>query len=373
MLKICSLSLFVLFFISCTSKKAELKTEKEPLKYAKNFAISTEQGFKVLHILNPWQKGQFLSEILLCSKTSDVPEVLKSKYSVLQTPVKRLASFSHTNVGFLTQLDKLDCVKALGTPKTIYNEKVYVSYLSGEVSDLGSDLQLDLERLVNTSSDLIMKSGYPQSIQNDEHLRSLGIPVLYNVEWMESNLLARAEWIKVLGLLTNSSEKADSIFNGIEKRYHQLIKKTAQLNSSPKVMMGNDFKGVWYIPGGKSYLAELLKKINVRYFLESDSSSGSKAFSYEIVLDEMMKADIWIYSGSVISQQSLKDIERYKMFKPVKTNKVYGPFNRINDRWANDYWENGIVRPDLVLADLLTIFYPELELNHSLHFYKNLD
>ncbi|MCL3782168.1 hypothetical protein EMN47_17405 [Prolixibacteraceae bacterium JC049] len=375
MYKICSLSLLVLFLISGCGKTSQkrVKVKEQPLKYAKNFSITTENGYKVLHIKNPWQQGTYLAELVLDNKNETVPEKLLKKYTVLKTPVERIATFSHTNIGFLSLLNETKRLNAVGTPETIYNKDVYSAYKEGKVANIGSDLQLDLERLINTAPQLIMKSGYPQSAQNDEHLKSIGIPLVYNIEWMETNMLARAEWVKVLGVLTNQEVKADSVFNEIESRYKQLIKSTDKMKKSPRVMMGNDFKGVWYVPGGKSYKAELLKQINVNYFLANDTTSGSKAFSYEVVLDEMMKSDIWLYSGSVIAKGELKTDERYAMFKPVKENHVYGPFKRINVRNANDYWESGMGRPDLVLADLIAIFYPDLHPNYELYYYKKLN
>ena len=40
---------------------------------------------------------------------------------------------------------------------------------------------------------------------------------------------------------------------------------------------------------------------------------------------------------------------------------------------GNDYWETGTSRPDLVLADLLKIFHPELVPEHDLFFHRRLD
>ncbi len=37
----------------------------------------------------------------------------------------------------------------------------------------------------------------------------------------------------------------------------------------------------------------------------------------------------------------------------------------------NDYWETGSARPDLVLADLVEIFHPDL-LDHQLMFHRRL-
>jgi iron complex transport system substrate-binding protein len=44
----------------------------------------------------------------------------------------------------------------------------------------------------------------------------------------------------------------------------------------------------------------------------------------------------------------------------------------LNDIGANDYWESGSVNPHLILADLITIFHPDLLPGHQLVYYKQL-
>ena len=39
---------------------------------------------------------------------------------------------------------------------------------------------------------------------------------------------------------------------------------------------------------------------------------------------------------------------------------------------GNDFWESGVVCPDLVLADLIRIFHPELNLGGELYYYRKL-
>ena len=42
------------------------------------------------------------------------------------------------------------------------------------------------------------------------------------------------------------------------------------------------------------------------------------------------------------------------------------------DVGANDYWERGTARPDLVLADFLKIFHPDLVPDHEFVFHRRL-
>ena len=70
---------------------------------------------------------------------------------------------------------------------------------------------------------------------------------------METSPLARTEWIKFVAAFYNKSAEADSIFDQIESRYLEAKKTAASATDKPTVLMNANFKGTWYMPGGKSY------------------------------------------------------------------------------------------------------------------------
>ena len=56
----------------------------------------------------------------------------------------------------------------------------------------------------------------------------------------------------------------------------------------------------------------------------------------------------------------------------VRTGYVYNCDRRINPSGGNDFWESGVVRPDLVLRDLVKIFHPEL-VDDEFVYYRKLE
>ena len=56
----------------------------------------------------------------------------------------------------------------------------------------------------------------------------------------------------------------------------------------------------------------------------------------------------------------------------LKKGQVYNNNARINSAGGNDYWESGTVRPDLVLADLIEVFHPDLLTDHRFVYYRQL-
>jgi iron complex transport system substrate-binding protein len=56
----------------------------------------------------------------------------------------------------------------------------------------------------------------------------------------------------------------------------------------------------------------------------------------------------------------------------VQRGRVYANDARVNANGGNDYFESGVMNPDVVLADLVKIFHPELVQDHTLTYYRRL-
>ncbi len=74
--------------------------------------------------------------------------------------------------------------------------------------------------------------------------------------------------------------------------------------------------------------------------------------------------------------ENLKDVlasdDRYQTFTAVKSGKLFTPTARLSETGGNDYWESGMASPDVILADLVKIFHPELMTDHQLVYCRQL-
>lgn len=74
---------------------------------------------------------------------------------------------------------------------------------------------------------------------------------------------------------------------------------------------------------------------------------------------------------------SLKDLEaadaRFAEFAAFKNGKVFNNDKRTNANFGNDYFESGVIRPQVILADLIKIFHPDLLPDHELVYYRQLE
>ena len=95
--------------------------------------------------------------------------------------------------------------------------------------------------------------------------------------------------------------------------------------------------------------------------------------NFESVAPVALKADYWLNVGYVDSKNDLRAKDsRFAAFLPFQKDAIYNFNKRVNDLGSNDYWESGIVNPQLILADLIRILHPGLLPQDSLYYYKQL-
>jgi iron complex transport system substrate-binding protein len=191
---------------------------------------------------------------------------------------------------------------------------------------------------------------------------------------MESKPLGQAEWIKFTALFFNAEEKADQSFDQTTDRYNKLAALTKQVKQRPTAFLGSNFSGGWYVAGADSFIAQYLKDAGADYMWKDRPGRGSLPMSFEKVFDRAIKGEYWLNGNQ--KWQSISDITkadpRYQKLAAFQTKKVFNNNARVNPKGGNDYWENGTIKPDEVLADLVKIFHPQLLPNHKFVYYQQL-
>jgi len=175
--------------------------------------------------------------------------------------------------------------------------------------------------------------------------------------------------------LLGKKEKADSIFGEIEHKYIALCDTLRNRLPEKKanVILGYNYQGTWFMPGGKSYVAQYLADAGAQYPFNTDTSSGSIPLSSELVFKQYSEYPVWLNPGSCRNKKDLLLLDsRYGRFSAFKKSAVYNNNRRSNVKGGNDFWETSPANPHLVLADLVYIFYPQILPDHQLYFYQPL-
>ena len=112
------------------------------------------------------------------------------------------------------------------------------------------------------------------------------------------------------------------------------------------------------------------------YIYKKNTSNRSLPIDLEEAYMLTAQADMWLNAGSAASLGELKSqFPKFANTRCVRNGAVYNCNKRLNAAGGNDYWESGVVRPDVVLHDLIAIMHPEAldENDRELHYYQRLE
>lgn len=239
---------------------------------------------------------------------------------------------------------------------------------SGRITDMGTAQQLSTEKLIASKPTLAITTVYDG--MNISTIQQKGIPIVYMTDNLETTPLGRAEWIKFIGLLSGDYEKADSIFHSVENNYNSMKSAVSKESDLPKVMVENMYQGVWYVPAGDSYAAELLADAGGDYLWKNDKGVGSLSLSFEQILHRASDADIWLLKlyGTELTADILKgEDERNMLFGPVGKHGVW-----YSNTAVTNLFDEFPFHPDLLLKDYISIFHPEMFPDFTPRYFKHM-
>ena len=352
---------------------SEVRPDRSIVKYAHGFTIDYFDHYKEVKILNRSGGRMDTLDYLLVPQGTAVPAGHPSA-QVIITPVQSLIVMSSMHVAQSDFAGVADRIIGLGNGHYVNSIIVRDGISSGKIKLVGMDANLNNEQVVTLHPGVLMTMSNPESAFGQyKTLIDAGIPVLPNAEWLETTPLGRAEWVKLVGALTDREAFVNRKFDSVEQAYQQIATIGSGAAVKPSVIIGMPFKGTWYTPAGESYMAQFLRDAGADYHWSDTKGTGSLALTFESVAPIALTADYWLNVGYVDSKNDIlsKDL-RYSTFHAFQTGAIYNNNKRINDLGSNDYWESGAVNPQRVLADIIRILHPGLLPADSLYYYKQI-
>ena len=343
------------------------------LQYAQGFRVDYFDSYRVVTVSGNGIQKKF--QYVLVQRGNESPDGYEGVPRI-EIPVRTVITTSTTHLPHIEKLGEVHSLVGIANIKYVSSEAVNQRFAAGELVEVGRDRSIDLERILVLQPDLVITD-----VQSQDNalvaLREAGVPVVVNTAYAEPSLLGRVEWIKFMGNFFNKEEQASAQFDSIVARYEARRALTQDLpaDKRPTVFVGSLWRGTWFMSGGKTYPAQLLRDAGANYLWADDDSQQSLALDFETVYEKAHDADCWItmrnewYSrGDVVAED-----ERYKKFTAFEDGNVFNANARLNAHGGNDYWETGLIEPDVVLADIIKILYPDLLLDHQFKYYRKLD
>ena len=344
-------------------------------KYATQLTVVRYDGYTVVTLKNPWKEGMTLHQYLLVPTSAAADSSLFTLHSslpnatVIRTPLSRSMIFSTVHCAMLMDFGKQDCIAGVADLKYIKIPWIQQQVQQGKITDVGDGLSPVVEKIIDQRPDALFLSPFENSGGYGK-LEDIDIPIVECAEYMESTPLGRAEWLRFYGLLFGCEQKADSLFDAIDKNYNQLKTLVTQKNR-PSVLLDNVTGSVWYVPGGKSTIGQMIQDAGGNYPWAADEHSGSVSLPFENVLEKAGETDVWLFrysSDHDITYDELRSEHHgYNQFKAFRDKNVYGCNVELSP-----FYEETPFRPDWLLNDFIRILHPELEGLAPLRYYKKL-
>ena len=350
--------------------------EKANLSHAQGFTLEYFKHYKLVTVTTPWPGATQAFRYLLVQCGAPIPEGFTDA-QVIQVPLPSIAMLSTTHLPHLEVLDALDRLVAVSSYQTVYSPAVRRLIDAGQVAEVGRGPGVNLEAILDLRPALVTAMGYDQPQYNAHALLGdAGIKVAINADYVEPTLLGRAEWLKFTAAFLNREGLAQRRFAALAERYQDYAALVPEVPSGqrPAVFFGSLHRDVWNMPGGDSYLARWVADAGGAYPWAEDRHRASIPLSFETVFERAQEADVWLTSDLDWFKRSdlLAANDRHSVFKAFREGRVYNNNARLNARQANDYWEAGIIEPDLLLADLIAILHPDRLPDHPLKYFRRL-
>ncbi|MCA1764147.1 MAG: ABC transporter substrate-binding protein [Flavobacteriales bacterium] len=313
--------IFILFFFGCTEPKPKQTFQQDgsgevKIEYARGLLISKNgDGFEVT-VRNPQDTSEILGNYSLVSKSD-------SGEHAIHIPIESAALSSTTFVAFFDVIEQVDRISGVTFTDRVMNANLLQNISKGKVREL-----------------------------------------------TESTPLGRAEWIKFAGCLTGKLDEATAKFDSIASAYHAL-KQKAESQERPEVFTGSRYKDHWYAPGRDSYIATYIRDAAAEYTFNEIEGRASAELDMESVLVSVSDADFW---GMVVSQEKPYTMDQlleidpmYTRIKAVKDSSVF-----VCNAAKSDYFGDAVMQPHIILADLVSVFHPELLPDHEPVFFSRI-
>ena len=337
--------------------------------YAKGYAVKHLPGnVRLVDIHDPQkEEGNTFRYALVPRGTK--PAGIPADYTVIETPVKHVICMTSLQLSNFIRLDACDYVVGITSTRHLFNKEMNGRLKAGKTSKIGIEGNFDNEVIMSINPDLMLISPFKRG--GYDAVKDIGIPLVPHLGYKEMTPLGQAEWIKFVGLLLGMEDVANREFDRIEQRYNSLKGMVGEVKRRPVVFSGELRGGVWYAVGGKSFLAQLFHDAGADYFLKDDPRSGGVTLDFETVYNQAESADYWRIANSFAGEYCYEALkaqdERYADFKAFKEKHVV--YCNMREK---PFYESMPAEPEVVLADMIRVFHPEILPDHEPVYYDIL-
>ena len=347
-------------------------------------APATEETGEIETYYNPNFKIEVLSdgikkvtdgdgrELVLVPKTLEAIPAEYSESLVVRTPVENAVFLSATQVCTFRTVDDKEIVDAIGGVEGGAESWAHVPVIAeglanGSIADVGGDGmgEPNYEVIQSLNPEIVfVYSGEYGQLNQIAKFDELGIPYAVDNEYMESDYMAKMEWMRFILTFFNADDKAQAAMSAAKTAVEQ-AKAAVEGKEKPTVAVFMSFDGVIYHTGDSSWVGALISDMGG---VNAFSGLPDYGITYEEAFERAREADIIVYSSTASYTPGLEGVisefPQLTECKAYENNRVY--------QYADAFW-NSIDQTDILACDFAEVLYPEVFADRELTYYIKLD
>lgn len=355
--------------------------QSRPADAANPAAEAAAHSPTLLTIRNPWQGARGVEQQVLILR-GDAAAPAGFEGTVVRAPLRRVVCLSSSFVAMFDALGEVARVTGVSGIDYISNAYVAAHRASGRVRDVGPDTNLDYELLAAMRPDAVLLYGVTGANSVAEaKLSELGIPYIYIGDYIESTPLGKAEWLVAAAELCDRRAEGAALFRRIADRYETTRRRIATYVDSlvpdiacrPRVLLNTPYRDTWFLPSSENYIVRLIRDAGGDAYTAAGDGNASQPVELEQAYLLAADADLWLHTGACNTLDELRSQNpRFAEVPAVQQGRVWNNNRLQTPAGGSDFWESGVVRPDVVLDDLFQIFYPDNGLDYTPVYYHAL-
>lgn len=311
-------------------------------------------------------------ELILVPREQEVPAEY-SESVVVRTPVNNAVFLSSTQVCTFRAVDDSEIVSRIGAVcggADAWTDipAVAEGLTSGDIIDVTGDSgtgEPDYEKIAALEPDIVFvyNGEYGQQAQMQK-FDELGINYAVDNEYLESNYLARMEWMRFILTFFNADEAVEEVMSNAQKTVDEA--KAAVSDNEPKtIAVFNVFDGTVYATSPDGWFGTMIADMNgSNVFADMPSNS----LTLEAAFDIIRSADVIVYSSTPSWCPGMDAVK--EAFPQITECKAYENDNVY--QYAELYWL-GIDQSDIMAADIAEVMYPEAFEGRQLSYFIKLE
>lgn len=298
---------------------------------------------------------------------------------VIEVPIQRFTTGNSSIFSAVVLLGIEDRLAGVPNRFSITEPTIRKLAMDREIPVVGGGTHSNIELAMAVDPDVhfTFYSAYPEFNLHPK-LWEVGVTAFPMADHMETSPLGRAEWVKLLALLTNREARAEAWFDQTEEAYEQLRAMTADVSERPQVLYGSpDTRDSWEVRGDRNYFAQLVRDAGGEYFWERGGASSWEHAAYEEALHRSAETVLWVdamgLSGVDSVEQLLAKDGRFAWLRPVEMKRVHALDRGGTGAWTSPWTDQSMDKPHRMLADLIRAIHPEIAVQHEEFFIRQLD